>query len=51
MLVVFSPIFGADAKIICGYNFVAPLKVPKNKIKSNDKRSIKDAKYLITATS
>ena len=25
MLVVFSPIFVAEAKIICGYNFVAPL--------------------------
>ena len=25
MLLVFSPIFVADTKIICGYNFVAPL--------------------------
>ena len=25
MLVVFSPIFMADTKIICDYNFVAPL--------------------------
>ena len=25
MLVVFSPIFVADTKIIYGYNFVAPL--------------------------
>ena len=26
MLVVFSPIFEADTKIIFGYNFVAPWK-------------------------
>ena len=26
MMVVFSPIFVADTKIIYGYNFVAPLK-------------------------
>ena len=25
ILIVFSPIFVADTKIICGYNFVAPL--------------------------
>ena len=24
MLVVFSPIFVTDTKIVCGYNFVAP---------------------------
>ena len=27
MLVVFPPIFVADTKMICGYNFVGPLKV------------------------
>ena len=26
MLVVFSPIFVADTKIICGYKFVAPFR-------------------------
>ena len=25
MLLVFSPIFVVDTKIVCGYNFVAPL--------------------------
>ena len=27
MLAVFSPIFAADTKMICGYNLVAPFKV------------------------
>ena len=32
MLIMFSPIFVADTKIICGYNFVAPLTVNSSMI-------------------
>ena len=32
MLVVFPPIFLVDTKLICDYNFVAPLTDPNIKI-------------------
>ena len=31
MLVVFSPNFVVDTKIICGYNFIAPLVNDRDK--------------------
>ena len=34
MLVAFSPIFVADTNVICGYNFVAPLKLNETIIRA-----------------
>ena len=35
MLIVFSPIFVADTKIICNYNFIAPLSYSNKELEYN----------------
>ena len=47
MVIVFSPIFVADTKTICGYNFVAPLKIKHFKLSKYAIRGlIKERSYL-----
>ena len=47
MVIVFSPIFVAGTKTICGYNFVAPLKIKHFKLSKYVIRGlIKERSYL-----